>query len=138
MNTHSKPMGKGPVGKGSGSTILIVDDSPLNIGTIASYLEKQGFTILAARDGMSGLEKAEYARPDLILLDVMMPGMDGFEVCRRLKAEPATQNIPVIFMTALADARHKVRGFDSGAVDYVTKPIQHEEVLARVTTHLRS
>lgn len=121
----------------SEQTILIVDDNPTNIGVLADYLEEHGFVILVARDGVSGLDKAAYARPDLILLDVMMPGVDGFEVCRRLKTDAATQNIPVIFMTALANVENKVKGFQVGAVDYVTKPLQQEEVLARVTTHLK-
>ncbi len=118
-------------------TILIVDDNPTNIGVLADYLEDHGFTILVARDGESGVKKAEYAHPDLILLDVMMTGIDGFETCQLLKNNPATKNIPVIFMTALNEVEHKVRGFTVGAVDYVTKPLQQEEVLARVTTHLR-
>lgn len=118
-------------------TILIVDDNPTNIGLLAEYLEEQGFTILVARDGESGLEKANYAQPDLILLDVMMTGISGFETCLQLKQNEKTKSIPVIFMTALNDLDHKVRGFAVGAVDYVTKPLQQEEVLARVTTHLR-
>ncbi|MEZ4643807.1 MAG: hybrid sensor histidine kinase/response regulator [Chloroflexota bacterium] len=118
-------------------TILIVDDNPTNIGVLADYLEEHGFTILVARDGESALEKAAYARPDLVLLDVMMPGIDGFETCRQLKDKEATQDIPVIFMTALADVEDKVKGFAVGAVDYVTKPLHQEEVLARVTTHLK-
>jgi len=117
--------------------ILIVDDNPTNIGVIAEYLEGQGFDILVARDGESGVKKAEYAHPDLILLDVMMPGFDGFEMCKRLKENSLTRDIPVIFMTALSGVEHKVKGFEIGAVDYVTKPLHQEEVLARVTTHLR-
>lgn len=89
-----------------------------------------------AQDGMSAIEKAEYAHPDIILLDVLMPGIDGFETCRRLKALGSTKDIPVIFMTALSETVDKVRGFQLGAVDYITKPVQYEEVLARVTTHL--
>ncbi|MBE2198760.1 MAG: hybrid sensor histidine kinase/response regulator [Anaerolinea sp.] len=121
----------------SAQTILIVDDNPTNIGVLADYFEERGFTILVARDGESGLEKAIYAQPDLILLDVMMPGMDGFETCRRLQAHQTTHHIPIIFMTALTDVDDKVKGFAVGAVDYVTKPLQQEEVLARVTTHLK-
>lgn len=117
--------------------ILIVDDNPANLGIIVDYLEEYGFTILVARDGESGLEKARYAQPDLILLDVMMPGIDGFETCRLLKAHPTTQDIPVIFMTALDETEHKVKGFQVGAVDYVAKPLHQEEVLARVNTHLK-
>jgi len=118
-------------------TILIVDDNPTNIGVLTDYLKADGFTILSARDGETGLKRAAYALPDIILLDVMMPGIDGFEACRQLKSNPKTQAIPVIFMTALANVEDKVKGFQAGAVDYVTKPIQQEEVLARVTTHLR-
>jgi PAS domain S-box-containing protein len=99
-------------------------------------LTDSGFKVLVAQDGESAIQKVEYAHPDLILLDVMMPGIDGFETCRRLKANPATQDIPVIFMTALSEAVDKVKGFSLGAVDYVTKPMQQEEVRARVTTHL--
>lgn len=118
--------------------ILVVDDNPTNLGVIVDFLEEHGFEILVALDGEDGLETAQEAQPDLILLDVMMPGIDGFETCRRLKAEADTHEIPVIFMTALTSTEDKVRGFEVGAVDYVTKPIQHEEVLARVTTHLRA
>jgi signal transduction histidine kinase len=121
----------------SSKTILIVDDNPTNLAVIASYLEQFSLTILIARDGESGLEKAVYARPDLILLDVMMPGLNGFETCRQLKANPVTTDIPVIFMTALASTEDKIKGFEAGGVDYVTKPIQHEEIFARITTHLR-
>lgn len=118
-------------------SILIVDDNPNNLAVMAGYLEDSGFRILVARDGEGALEKARYARPDLILLDVMMPGIDGFETCRRLKEADETGETPVIFMTALTDVADKVRGFDAGAVDYVTKPLHQAEVLARVTTHLR-
>jgi len=118
-------------------TILIIDDNPHNLGVIAEYLETFGCRVLVARDGEGGIARATYARPDLILLDVMMPGLDGFETCRRLKQNAETRDIPVIFMTALTSVEDKVRSFEIGAVDYVTKPIQHEEVLARITTHLR-
>ncbi len=124
-------------GQNNHKTILIIDDNATNLRVIADYLERCGFTILVARDGESGLEKARYAQPDLILLDVMMPGMDGFETCKILKAQKATHNIPVIFMTALTDIEFKVKGFYTGGVDYVTKPFQQEEVLARVNTHLQ-
>jgi two-component system, sensor histidine kinase and response regulator len=99
------------------STILIIDDTPANVRVVAEYLGSHGYT-------------------DLILLDVMMPGWDGFETCRRLRADPATSAIPVIFMTALSDINDKIRAYDAGGVDYVTKPFHAEEVLARVTTHL--
>jgi PAS domain S-box-containing protein len=118
------------------AAILIVDDSPANLGVMFDFLADSGFKVLVAEDGESAIQKVEYASPDLILLDVLMPGMDGFETCRRLKANELTQDIPVIFMTALTEMMDKVRGFNLGAVDYITKPLQHEEVLARVKTHL--
>jgi PAS domain S-box-containing protein len=117
--------------------ILIIDDDPYNLAIVADYLESRNFRILAAEDGESGLNRALYARPDLILLDVMMPGAGGYETCRRLKSMEETKDIPVIFMTALSETEHKVRGFESGAVDYITKPFEREEVLARVGVHLR-
>lgn len=116
--------------------ILIVDDNPTNLGVLADYLETYDFEIITAVDGEDALETASEALPDLILLDVMMPGIDGFETCRQLKTAEATQDIPVIFMTALASEADKVRGFEVGAVDYVTKPVMQREVLARVNTHL--
>ena len=116
--------------------IVIVDDNPTNLGVVFDFLTDSGFKVLVAQDGESALQKVEYAHPDLILLDVMMPGIDGFETCRRLKAKESTQDIPVIFMTALSDTVDKVKGFNLGAVDYVTKPVQQEEMRARVTTHL--
>ncbi|EDN69052.1 two-component hybrid sensor and regulator [Beggiatoa sp. PS] len=120
-----------------GYTILIIEDNPNNLGVIVDYLEEAGLKVVVARNGEMGLKRAQFAQPDIILLDVMMPGIDGFETCRRLKADAKTQEIPVIFMTALDDPEDKLKGFGVGGVDYITKPIQHEEVLARVTTHLR-
>ncbi|MBD0363197.1 MAG: PAS domain S-box protein, partial [Coleofasciculus sp. C3-bin4] len=116
--------------------ILIVDDTPTNLEMLLDCLEEYGFKVVVAEDGESALEMAEYAPPDLILLDILMPEMDGFETCRRLKTNPATQDIPVIFMTALTDKVDKVKGLNLGAVDYITKPLEHEEVLARVNIHL--
>ena len=118
-------------------TVLIVDDHPTNLKIAVDYLEDCGLTVLVSQDGESALRRAKFANPNLILLDVLMPGIDGFETCCRLKADPETEDIPVIFMTALASTEDKVKGFEVGAVDYVTKPIQHEEVLARITTHLQ-
>lgn len=118
-------------------TLLIIDDTPSNLGVVVSLFEDKGYRILIAQEGEEGLQRAQRALPDLILLDVMMPGQDGFETCRHLKALPETRDIPVIFMTALASAEHKVKGFQAGAVDYVTKPLQIDEVLARVETHLK-
>jgi PleD family two-component response regulator len=117
-------------------TILIVDDTPTNLAILVDYLAERGFDIAVAMDGLSAIEQISDTHPDLILLDVRMPGIDGFETCRRLKARKETSHLPVIFMTALSDTGDKVKGFQVGAVDYVTKPIQQEEVLARVTTHL--
>lgn len=117
-------------------TILIVDDTPANVGVLVDYLEDHGFRVVVAQDGEEGLKRAQFAQPDLILLDVMMPGMDGFETCRRLKAAEGTRDIPVIFMTALTETQEKVAGFNVGGVDYVTKPVQIEEVLARANAHL--
>jgi len=119
------------------SSIFLVDDTPTNLEILVQVFDKQGYEVFVATDGESALEQISATRPDLILLDVMMPGLDGFETCQRLKANPATADIPVIFMTALTETLDKVKGFQVGAVDYVTKPIQHEEVLARVTTHLK-
>lgn len=117
-------------------TILIVDDTPSNIGVIAENLEESGYRVLVAQDGAEGLQRADFVQPDLILLDVMMPEIDGFEVCRKLKKQASTRDIPVIFMTARTDTEDKVAGFNAGAVDYVTKPLQIGEVIARVETQL--
>ena len=117
-------------------TVLIIDDTPANVGILVEYLEGRKVRVAVAQEGEEGLARAEFVRPDLILLDVMMPGMDGFETCRRLKASETTRDIPVIFMTALSEVQDKISGFTSGGVDYVTKPFQIDEVWARVTTHL--
>jgi PAS domain S-box-containing protein len=117
-------------------TILIVDDTPANIGVISESLEERGYRVLVAQDGEEGLQRAGFVQPDLILLDVMMPGLDGFEVCRRLKKETKTRDIPVIFMTARTETEDKVAGFKAGGVDYVTKPLQIDEVIARVETQI--
>lgn len=116
--------------------VLIVDDNPTNLGVLLNYLEHAGFRVLVAESGESALKRVHYVMPDIILLDVMMPGMDGFETCLRLKQNAETSQIPIIFMTALNQTEDKVRGFELGAVDYVTKPLQHAEVLARIRTHL--
>ncbi|WP_298273189.1 PAS domain S-box protein [Geobacter sp.] len=118
-------------------TILIVDDDASGREAVSAVLKKADFDIIVAEDGENGLKRAHEARPDLVLLDVIMPGIDGFEVCRRLKASEETHDIPVILMTALAATEHKVRGFEAGAVDCVTKPFQRAELLARVGVHLR-
>ncbi|MEH2414227.1 hybrid sensor histidine kinase/response regulator [Nostoc sp.] len=117
--------------------ILLVDDNPNNLKVLYEAIQGCGWKALMATDGESAIEQTEYARPDLILLDVMMAGIDGFETCRRLKTNPITQNIPVIFMTALSDSTDKVAGLEIGAVDYITKPFQQEEVIARLKLHLK-
>ncbi len=117
-------------------TILIVDDTPANLSVLVDTLSESGYQVMVAEDGEDALAQTTHTKPDLILLDVMMPGLDGFETCARLKAGAATRDIPVIFMTALNDTAEKVRAFKGGAVDYITKPIQHEEALARIGTHL--
>ena len=116
--------------------ILIIDDDPNNLAVLRDSLREFNYTVLAAEDGESGIARADYARPDLILLDIMMPGIDGYETCRRLKLLESTKDIPVIFMTALAETGHKVRGLEAGGVDYITKPFQQGELLARVGVHL--
>jgi diguanylate cyclase (GGDEF)-like protein/PAS domain S-box-containing protein len=117
-------------------TILIVDDVPANLAVAVNYLEANQFQVMVAQDGEEGIKRARLVHPDLILLDVMMPGISGFETCRRLKADESTCDIPVIFMTALADTSDKIAGFAAGAVDYIGKPFQIEELLVRIKTHL--
>ena len=120
-----------------GAKILIVDDHPANLHVLLEHLKDAGFKILIARHGEGAIRQAAFAQPDLILLDVMMPpGIDGFETCRRLKQREVTKDIPVIFMTALSDTLDKVKGFEVGGVDYVTKPFDGVELLTRVKAHL--
>ncbi len=119
------------------NSILIVDDNPSNLDVFSEALAGFGWEILVATDGATAIEQAQYNQPDLIVLDVMMPGIDGFETCHRLKASPLTNEISVIFMTALSDIIDKVKGFNLGAVDYITKTFEQKEVLARVNLHLK-
>jgi formate hydrogenlyase transcriptional activator len=116
--------------------VLVVDDTPANVSVLIDLLGRNGIKVLVARDGESAIEQARYAKPELVLLDVAMPGIDGFEACRRLKADAGTRSIPVIFMTALAEPEEKVRGFQAGAADYVTKPLEHDEVMVRIQSQL--
>jgi signal transduction histidine kinase len=116
--------------------VLVIDDNAVNLGVLVDYLADTGFQLITAKNGEMGLKRAQWVHPNIILLDVMMPGIDGFETCRRLKAIDTLKDIPVIFMTALSNTEDKLRGFEAGGVDYITKPIHQEEVLARVTTHL--
>lgn len=117
--------------------ILVVDDTPANLEVVCETLSDAGYEVATAIDGDRALKRVRAYPPDLILLDVQMPGIDGFETCQRLKADPATASIPIIFMTALSDAESKLKGFALGAVDYITKPFQEIEVLARVKTHVQ-
>ena len=117
-------------------TILIVDDQSNNLQLVSRYLDDANYQTLIAQDGQKAIAIAKASQPDLILLDVMMPEIDGFEVCRYLKSETITKDIPIIFMTALAETKDKVQGFKLGAVDYITKPVEEEELLARLKTHL--
>lgn len=117
-------------------TILIVDDTPANLGVLVETLGAAGYQLMVAEDGEEALAQTVQTQPDLILLDVMMPGIDGFETCRRLKARESTCDVPVLFMTALNETADKIKAFAAGGVDYITKPIEHEEALARVRTHL--
>ncbi|MDB9315793.1 response regulator [Spirulina sp. CS-785/01] len=117
-------------------TILVVDDNPTNLEVLYVTLDGHGYEILLEMNGERGIKQAQENLPDLIILDVMMPGIGGFEACRRLKNDPKTQDIPIIFLTALSDLDNKVKGLQLDAVDYITKPFQKEEVLARVKTHV--
>ena len=118
--------------------VLIVDDTPDNLALLSDALERAGYKVLVAMDGISALERMQRMRPDVVLLDAMMPGLDGFQTCQRMKAMRAIADIPVLFMTALTESEHVLEGFAAGGVDYVTKPIHPEEVLARVAAHLRT
>ncbi len=116
--------------------VLLVDDNATNLQVLFQTLDGRGYNLLVAKNGETALKIADKAKPDLILLDIMMPDIDGYEVCRRLKENCATSDVPVIFLSALGDTKDKVMGLDLGAVDYITKPFQPEEVIARVNTHL--
>ncbi len=118
------------------ATVLIVDDTPGNLAVLSDMLAEYGYRVLVATDGLSAIEQTSLAKPDIILLDVLMPGIDGFETCRRLKASPHTEHIPILFMTGLSELENLLKGFDEGGVDYITKPIKPEEVLARVDAQL--
>jgi len=117
-------------------TVLIVDDNPVNLRVMIQHLAAENYETRIAQSGEEALEQLELALPDIILLDIMMPGINGFETCKRIKTIPSAQDIPIIFMTALSETENKVKGLKLGAVDYITKPFQHEEVLARINTHL--
>jgi DNA-binding response OmpR family regulator len=118
--------------------VLVVDDVPENLAVLHDALDESGYTVLVANNGAAALIRAAEAQPHIILLDAIMPGMDGFETCRQLKANLATRHIPVIFMTGLTEAEHVVTAFEAGGNDYVTKPLRTSEVLARITSHMQT
>lgn len=115
---------------------LAIDDAPETLGLVSTAPEDNGMTVLVARSGEEGIALAQRVQPDVILMDAVMPGLDGFETCRRLKAAPASSSAPVIFMTGMSDSEHILRGLQAGGVDYITKPVVIEELLARITTHV--
>ncbi|MDD2722869.1 MAG: response regulator transcription factor [Methylovulum sp.] len=120
----------------SSGTIMIVDDTPANLALLSDTLSEAGYRVLVATDGLSAIEQIDYLKPDIILMDVVMPGIDGFETCRRLKSDPLTALIPILFMTGLSELDNLLRGFDEGGLDYIVKPIRPPEVLARIEVHL--
>jgi len=121
-----------------GDVALIVDDVPENLSLLSDALSDAGYTVLVATDGLSALDRLRIVVPDIILLDAVMPGIDGFETCRRIKQIEEVRHVPVMFMTGLTETEHVINGFESGGLDYVTKPIEPAEVLARVATHIRN
>ncbi|GAB4182892.1 MAG: hypothetical protein Fur005_45450 [Roseiflexaceae bacterium] len=125
-----------PSTSGSTATILLVDDNPTNLAALTRSLTQHGFRVLVAQHGESGIQIAQRVNPDLIMLDVQLPGSDGFEICRRLKSDLKTSDIPVLFMTVRSNTTDRLTGFEAGAVDYITKPFQEAEVLARINTHI--
>lgn len=124
--------------RGSADVVLIVDDVPDNLALLHDALDDSGCTVLVATHGERALELAREAQPDIVLLDAVMPGMDGFEIARRLKAGPRTAHIPIVFMTGLTETDHVLAAFAAGGVDHVSKPIKPREVLARIGAHLHS
>jgi DNA-binding response OmpR family regulator/DNA-binding CsgD family transcriptional regulator len=123
--------------RANSNVVLIVDDVPDNLSVLHDALDESGYTVLVATGGEAALQRASQALPDIVLLDAMMPGMDGFEVAKRLKASSQTAHIPIIFMTGLTETEHLVAALDAGGVDYVTKPIKPKEVLARMGVHVQ-
>ncbi|SOF01582.1 two component transcriptional regulator, LuxR family [Burkholderia sp. OK233] len=117
--------------------VLIVDDTPDNLALLSDTLQASGYAVLVALDGQSALQRLTRITPDAVLLDALMPGMDGFETCRQIKADPRNRHLPVIFMTALTDSEHVVQGFRVGGIDYVTKPVKPSEVSARIAAHVQ-
>jgi len=124
--------------RGATDFVLIVDDVPENLSMLHDALDESGYAVLVATDGESAIQSARQSMPAIILLDALMPGMDGFEVCRKLKSDLSTQHIPVVFMTGLTESEHVVSAFEAGGSDYVTKPVRPSEVLARIAMHVQS
>lgn len=118
------------------SIALVVDDNPESLGMVSAALEQQGMTVLVARDGQSAIDLTHRVQPDVILMDAVMPNLDGFETCRRLKSGPSPTLAPIIFMTGLSDQEHVVKGLQAGGVDYIAKPVEIDEMIARLTTHV--
>lgn len=118
-------------------TLLIVDDAPDSLSVLMNFLVEHSFEVLVASDGQEGINIAHYASPDLILLDILMPDLNGLQVCRRLKADPLTEHIPVIFLTAVTDTEQRLACFDAGGADFISKPVERTEALARINTHLK-
>jgi DNA-binding response OmpR family regulator/DNA-binding CsgD family transcriptional regulator len=131
------PEALNPLNRSIADVVLIVDDVPDNLSVLHDALDESGYTVLVATNGEAAIQRAAQALPDIVLLDAVMPGMDGFEVARRLKARPDTAHIPIVFMTGLTDTEHVVQAFQAGGVDYVTKPIRAKEVLARMAVHVQ-
>ncbi len=139
MSTEGSPRAAlVPERASSAGLVLIVDDVPDNLAVLHDALDEAGYTVLVATDGATALQRAAQAEPDIVLLDAVMPGMDGFEVARRLKAGPETAHIPIVFMTGLTETEHVLAAFEAGGVDYVTKPIRPPEVLARMAAHMQA
>ncbi|OWT77336.1 MULTISPECIES: response regulator transcription factor [unclassified Achromobacter] len=118
--------------------VMLVDDTPDNLKMLSDALDEAGYMVVVATDGASALERLDFVLPDIVLMDALMPVMDGFEACRRIKAHPVAGHVPVVFMTGLTEPEHVVRGFQAGGIDYVTKPIDTDVVLARLDAHLRN
>ncbi|MDO8318937.1 response regulator transcription factor [Rhodoferax sp.] len=133
----SEPRFHQTLDRANSDVVLIVDDVPDNLSVLHDALDESGYTVLVALDGVSALQRAVQALPDIVLLDAMMPGMDGFEVARQLKLMPQTAHIPIIFMTGLTETEHLVAALEAGGVDYVNKPLKPKEVLARMQVHLQ-
>lgn len=118
--------------------VMLVDDTPDNLKMLSDALDQAGYMVVVATDGTSAIERLDFIVPDIVLMDAVMPGMDGFETCRRLKSHPTASHVPVVFMTGLTEPEDVVRGFQAGGIDYVTKPIETDVVLARLEAHLRN